>query len=122
MASKAYVLILVPVFITIECTRFAHFAVLTAASPPPAWIPTPILLLARAMGGAAGWVAWALCAWVLWVPVRAVLWICGIGRDGAYRQASAAATARWYASRKHLEKEEVQRSMKLLWYGMGSEA
>ncbi|KAI6003506.1 hypothetical protein F5J12DRAFT_838323 [Pisolithus orientalis] len=124
MQSFFYAVLLLPVFLTIESTRLAFWASLVSSSPPPSFVPSPLVLFLHAVWGTVVWVVWMLMAWVLWVPVRAILWIWGIGRDGAYKRASAAATARWYDAKRQRAREDASfsasasplKSNKLSWY------
>ncbi|KAI5991900.1 hypothetical protein EDD15DRAFT_1064230 [Pisolithus albus] len=125
MPNFFYALLLVPVFLTVECTRLAFWVSLVSTSPPPAFVPSPLVLFLRAAWGTVVWVVWMFMAWVLWVPVSAILWIWGIGRDGAYKRASAAATARWYEAKRQRAREDASfvynsaspsKANKLSWY------
>ncbi|KAI6044051.1 hypothetical protein EDC04DRAFT_2644558 [Pisolithus marmoratus] len=121
MQNFLYAVVLLPVFLTIESTRLAFWASLVSSSPPPSFVPSPLVLILRAAWGTVVWVLWVLMAWVFWVPVRAVLWVWGIGRDGAYKRASAAATARWYDAKLQRARQDTYfsspaKSNKLSWY------
>ncbi|KAG1897628.1 uncharacterized protein F5891DRAFT_1048343 [Suillus fuscotomentosus] len=91
-----YASFLIPIFFTIECTRYILYV--SDRTPGSGPLRLVVLLLnILAVGPLQVIFGWVLM--VVWFPVRALLWFMGIGR-GAPKKGSAAATARFYELKK----------------------
>lgn len=112
MNDVLYASFLLPVFLTIECTR----SILYVSDRTPGSGPLRLVVLLLnilAFGPLRVIFGWVLM--VIWLPVRALLWFMGIGR-GAPKKGSAAATARFYEfKRRRAEGLEEQTKGKLIW-------
>ncbi|KAG2363740.1 hypothetical protein BDR07DRAFT_888531 [Suillus spraguei] len=97
-----YASLLLPIFLTIECTR----CIIYVSDKTPGSGPLRLAVLVLnilALGPLRVIFGWVLM--VIWLPVRAVLWFMGIGR-GAPKKGSAAATARFYEFKKRRAKNK----------------
>ncbi|KAH7888223.1 hypothetical protein F5I97DRAFT_966778 [Phlebopus sp. FC_14] len=100
-----YGLFLLPAFFTIELTRAAFWSSRVTLDGP--FSVVALLLSAFAITP-----VWTLVSWitmVVWLPVRVLLWSYGIGRGGPKKH-SAAATARYYESRRRRVRESAEQS------------
>ncbi|KAG1732009.1 uncharacterized protein EDB91DRAFT_1084888 [Suillus paluster] len=95
MRDAVFASFILPVFLTIECTRGILYVSDNTTSGPLRFLVLVLNILA--FGPLRVLLSWVLMT--VWLPVRAVLWLMGIGRGGP-KKGSAEATARWYEHRK----------------------